>query len=202
MVAAELGWALDPQLRTSHKLSRWPRPPTTRSSGRSNPVSSRCSQSFRWEGLVDGEMAITAAVNRIMGVQHTRTAMALRARGRTLRGRSHWGPGRLRHVQGPPPIEHRSGASPHTPASVVTDMHCDECCALRAGHRRPACSPTSRCRWSPGGRTLGLHRWSGDDILDRFRAGDRVATSPGRGSRSGGPPRPHRSRAQVTRAAR
>ena len=65
MVADELGFDLDPELRTTHEMA-------VATSPIDSPIGpiqpgTVAAQRFRWEGLVDGEVAVTAAVNWLMG---------------------------------------------------------------------------------------------------------------------------------------
>jgi hypothetical protein len=66
MVADELGFDLDPQLRTTHDMAV-ATAPIDSPIGPIQP-GTVAAQRFRWEGLVDGEVVITAAVNWFMGV--------------------------------------------------------------------------------------------------------------------------------------
>src|SRR4029078_10062903 len=68
MVSDELGFAIDPELRTSHDVAV-----------ATAPIDSPlgviapglvAAQRFRWEALVDGEPVVTAAVNWLMGEEH------------------------------------------------------------------------------------------------------------------------------------
>jgi hypothetical protein len=68
MVADELGFDLDPELRTTHEMAVATAPIDS-------PIGSIApglvaAQRFRWEGLVDGEPVVTAAVNWLMGEEH------------------------------------------------------------------------------------------------------------------------------------
>jgi hypothetical protein len=68
MVADELGFALDPELRTVHEVALAARPIDS-------PIGvlepgTVAAQRFEWQGLVDGEPVITAAVNWLMGEEH------------------------------------------------------------------------------------------------------------------------------------
>jgi hypothetical protein len=65
MVADELGFDLDPELRTTHDMAV-ATAPIDSPIGPIQP-GTVAAQRFRWEGLVDGEVAITAAVNWLMG---------------------------------------------------------------------------------------------------------------------------------------
>ena len=65
MVADELGFDLDPQLRTTHEMAVATAPIDSPIGPiQPGPVAA---QRFRWEGLVDGEPVVTAAVNWLMG---------------------------------------------------------------------------------------------------------------------------------------
>jgi hypothetical protein len=66
MVADELGFDLDPALRTTHDMAV-ATAPIDSPIGPIQP-GTVAAQRFRWEGLVDGEVVITAAVNWLMGV--------------------------------------------------------------------------------------------------------------------------------------
>jgi hypothetical protein len=66
MVADELGFDLQPELRTTHDMA-------VATSPIDSPIGpiqpgTVAAQRFRWEGLVDGEVVISAAVNWLMGV--------------------------------------------------------------------------------------------------------------------------------------
>ena len=65
MVAAEMGFAIEPELRTTHEVAVATAPIDS-------PIGviapgQVAAQRFRWEGLVDGQPAIVAAVNWFMG---------------------------------------------------------------------------------------------------------------------------------------
>ncbi len=68
MVADELGFRLDPELRTTHEMAVATEPIES-PIGPIAPglVAAQC---FRWEGLVDGRPVVTAAVNWLMGAEH------------------------------------------------------------------------------------------------------------------------------------
>jgi hypothetical protein len=68
MVADELGFAIDPKLRTTHEMAVATAPIDS-------PIGviapgKVAAQRFRWEALVDGEPVVTAAVNWLMGEEH------------------------------------------------------------------------------------------------------------------------------------
>ena len=65
MVADELGFDLDPELRTTHDMAV-ATAPVDSPIGPIQP-GKVAAQRFRWEGLVDGEPVVTAAVNWLMG---------------------------------------------------------------------------------------------------------------------------------------
>jgi hypothetical protein len=65
MVADELGFDLDPQLRTSHDMAV-ATAPIDSPIGPIQP-GTVAAQRFRWEGTVDGEVVVSAAVNWLMG---------------------------------------------------------------------------------------------------------------------------------------
>ena len=68
MVADELGFDLEPQLRTTHEMAV-ATAPIDSPIGPIQP-GTVAAQRFKWEGLVDGEPVVTAAVNWLMGDQH------------------------------------------------------------------------------------------------------------------------------------
>lgn len=75
MIAAELGWTLDPEKRTTHEMAVATKPLDT-------PVGvldagTVAAQRFTWEGLVDGEPVITVRVNWLMGEEHLDPAWRL-----------------------------------------------------------------------------------------------------------------------------
>jgi hypothetical protein len=68
MVAAEMGFAIEPELRTSHEVAVATAPIAS-------PIGTIerglvAAQRFRWEGLVAGKPVIVAAVNWFMGQEH------------------------------------------------------------------------------------------------------------------------------------
>jgi hypothetical protein len=68
MVADEMGFAIEPELRTTHEVAVATAPIDT-------PIGVIepglvAAQRFRWEGIVDGEPVVTAAVNWFMGQEH------------------------------------------------------------------------------------------------------------------------------------
>ena len=68
MVAAELGWTLDPEKRAKHEMA-------VATGTLDTPVGviepgTVAAQRFTWEGTVDGEPVITVRVNWLMGEEH------------------------------------------------------------------------------------------------------------------------------------
>ena len=68
MVADELGFDIEPQLRTTHEMAV-ATAPVDSPIGAIQP-GTVAAQRFKWEALVDGEPVITAAVNWLMGEEH------------------------------------------------------------------------------------------------------------------------------------
>ena len=68
MVADTLGFDLDPELRTTHEMAVATEPIDS-PIGPIQP-GTVAAQRFLWEGLVDGEPVVTAAVNWLMGEEH------------------------------------------------------------------------------------------------------------------------------------
>ncbi len=84
MVAAGLGFALDPEKRALHELAVATRPIDS-------PIGAIApgrvaAQRFTWQGTVRGEPVITARVNWFMGEEHLEPAWSFGAAGRALRG--------------------------------------------------------------------------------------------------------------------
>ena len=121
MVADVLGFDVDPDLRTTHEMAVATQPIDS-------PIGVIepglvAAQRFRWEGLVNGEPVVTAAVNWLMGEEHLDPAWS-------------FGPDRERfevHIEGDPPVTAIfHGFHPDDIASglarnrgiVATAMHC------------------------------------------------------------------------------
>ena len=176
MVAAELGFDLDEQLRTTHDVAV----ATAPIDSPIGPIEPGlvAAQRFRWEGLVDGEPVDHRRGQLAHGRRAPRPAVALRPGGRALRGRDHRRPRRLRHLQGPPPGEHRGRARPQPRHRRHGDALRERRALRVRGAARPAHLPrpaagrrASRPRPAPEPRL----------ILDRFRVDDRVAIVTGAG---------------------
>jgi len=74
MVADELSFDIEPQLRTTHEMAV-ATAPIASPIGPIQP-GTVAAQRFQWEGLVDGEPVVTAAVNWLMGEEHLDPAWA------------------------------------------------------------------------------------------------------------------------------
>jgi 2,4-diaminopentanoate dehydrogenase len=121
MVADVLGFALDPELRTTHEVAV-ATAPIDSPMGVIEP-GLVAAQRFRWEGLVDGEPVVTAAVNWLMGEDHLDPAWG-------------FGPERERfevEIDGDPPLltvfhgchpESIAAGLARNPGIVATAMHC------------------------------------------------------------------------------
>jgi len=72
MVADELGFDIEPRLRTTHEMAV-ATAPIDSPIGPIQP-GTVAAQRFKWEALVDGEVVITAAVNWLMGEEHLEPA--------------------------------------------------------------------------------------------------------------------------------
>jgi len=121
MVADVLGFELDADLRTTHEMAV-ATAPIDSPIGVIEP-GQVAAQRFRWEGLVDGEPVVTAAVNWLMGEEHLDPAWS-------------FGPGRERfeiEIAGDPPAQvvfhglhppdYRAGQE-RNPGIAATAMHC------------------------------------------------------------------------------
>ena len=114
---------LDPHPAPPPTTSPSPPRPSIRPSGPSRP-GLVAEQRFRWEGLVDGEPVISAAVNWLMGEEHSERGglrewrLSLTSRGQRRQGeigRRFWRPGleaRRQTGRGPPGGRRRGARSP------------------------------------------------------------------------------------------
>jgi hypothetical protein len=154
MVADELGFDLDGQLRTTHDMAV-ATAPIDSPIGPIQP-GTVAAQRFRWEGLVDGQVVITAAVNWLMGADDLDPAW-------------NFGPGGERfevEISGDPDVLVTfTKLHPHSiteglrrnPGIVATAMHCVNAipyvCRARPGVLTYLDLPPVA-----GRATLGLHR--------------------------------------------
>ena len=79
MIAAELGWSLDTDKRTTHEMA-------VATQDFDTPVGAIeagmvAAKRFTWEGLVDGQPVITVRVNWLMGEEHLEPAWTFGADG-------------------------------------------------------------------------------------------------------------------------
>ena len=147
MVADELGFPIDPELRTTHEMAV----ATAPIESPIGPIAPGlvAAQRFRWEGLVDGQPVVTAAVNWLMGEERSRPAVALRPRRRALRGRDHGRPRLPGHVPQAAPRIGRSGPGAQSRHRGHGDALC-QCGAVRVrGRARPAHLPRDAPRRGP-----------------------------------------------------
>jgi hypothetical protein len=121
MVAAELGFAIDPELRTTHEMSV----ATAPIDSPIGPIAPGlvAAQRFRWQALVDGEPVITAAVNWLMGDENLDPPWQFGPEGERFEVEITGDPGTLVVFKGlhPPSIE---AGLKRNPGIVATAMHC------------------------------------------------------------------------------
>jgi 2,4-diaminopentanoate dehydrogenase len=121
MVAAELGFDLDPDLRTTHETAV----ATAPIDSPIGPIEPGlvAAQRFRWEGLVDGEPVITAAVNWLMGDEHLDPPWAFGDGGERFEVEITGDPGVFVTFKGLHPHSVEEGLR-RNPGIVATAMHC------------------------------------------------------------------------------
>ncbi len=134
MVADELGFDLDPELRTTHEIAV----ATAAIDSPIGPIAPGlvAAQRFRWEGLVDGEPVITAAVNWLMGEADLDPPWAFGPGGERFEVEVTGDPGVLVTFRGLHPHSIEAGLA-RNPGIVATAMHCVNAvpyvCAAPAG---------------------------------------------------------------------
>jgi hypothetical protein len=121
MVADELGFELDDGLRTTHDMAV-ATAPIDSPIGPIEP-GTVAAQRFRWEGLVDGEPVITAAVNWLMGDEHLDPAWELGAEGERFEVEVTGDPCCLVTFRKLHPESVAAGLK-RNPGIVATAMHC------------------------------------------------------------------------------
>jgi hypothetical protein len=121
MVADELGFAIDPELRTTHELAVATAP--IDSPIGPIPPGRVAAQRFRWEGLVDGEPVITAAVNWFMGEADLDPAWSFGPDGERFEVEITGDPGTLVIFKDLHPDSIEAGLE-RNPGIVATAMHC------------------------------------------------------------------------------
>jgi hypothetical protein len=121
MVADELGFALDEGLRTTHDVAV-ATAPVDSPIGPIQP-GTVAAQRFRWEGLVNGEPVVTAAVNWLMGEEHLDPPWAFGPEGERFEVEVTGDPGVLVTFKKLHPESVAAGLE-RNPGIVATAMHC------------------------------------------------------------------------------
>jgi hypothetical protein len=121
MVADELGFAIDEHLRTTHDVAVATR--TIESPIGPIEPGLVAAQRFRWEGLVDGEPVITAAVNWLMGDEHLDPPWAFGPEGERFEVEVTGDPGVFVTFKKLHPTSIEAGLR-RNPGIVATAMHC------------------------------------------------------------------------------
>jgi hypothetical protein len=121
MVADELGFDLEPELRTTHEMAV-ATAPIDSPIGPIQP-GKVAAQRFRWEGLVDGEVVITAAVNWLMGAYDLEPAWGFGAEGERFEVEVTGDPNVLVTFKKLHPHSIAEGLA-RNPGIVATAMHC------------------------------------------------------------------------------
>ena len=121
MVADELGFDLDPELRTTHDMAV-ATAPIDSPIGPIQP-GTVAAQRFRWEGLVDGEPVVTAAVNWLMGDADLDPPWVFGPEGERFEVEVTGDPGTLLTFKGLHPHSIEEGLR-RNPGIVATAMHC------------------------------------------------------------------------------
>ncbi|MBH0780215.1 NAD(P)H-dependent amine dehydrogenase family protein [Nocardia bovistercoris] len=121
MVADELGFDLDPDLRVTHDVAV----ATAPIDSPIGPIAPGhvAAQRYRWQGTVDGEPVVTAAVNWFMGEEHLDPAWAFGPLGQRYEIEITGDPGSMTTFTG----MHGHGlaaAADRNPGLVATAMHC------------------------------------------------------------------------------
>jgi hypothetical protein len=134
MVADELGFALDPELRTTHELAVATAP--IESPIGPIPPGRVAAQRFRWEGLVDGGPGVTAALHGFMGGEDLDPAWSFGPDGERFEVEVTGDPGTLVIFKELHPHSIEAGLE-RNPGIVATAMHCVNAipyvCAAPAG---------------------------------------------------------------------
>jgi 2,4-diaminopentanoate dehydrogenase len=121
MVADELGFDLDPELRTTHDMAV-ATAPIDSPIGPIQP-GTVAAQRFRWEALVDGEVVITAAVNWLMGVNDLDPAWSFGPQGERFEVEITGDPNCLVTFKKLHPLSIAEGLK-RNPGIVATALHC------------------------------------------------------------------------------
>jgi 2,4-diaminopentanoate dehydrogenase len=121
MVAAELGFDLDPGIRTTHEVAV-ATAPIDSPIGPIQP-GTVAAQRFTWEGLVDGEPVVTAKVNWLMGEEHLDPPWSWGPEGERFEVEVTGDPTTLTTFKGCHPHSIEEGLA-RNPGIVATAMHC------------------------------------------------------------------------------
>ncbi|HJR26747.1 MAG TPA: hypothetical protein VJ804_14815 [Acidimicrobiales bacterium] len=121
MVADELGFDLDPQLRTTHEMAV----ATAPIESPIGPIEPGlvAAQRFRWEGTVDGTPVVTAAVNWFMGDEHLDPAWSFGPGGERFEVEVTGDPSCLTTFHKLHPVSVEAGLE-RNPGIVATAQHC------------------------------------------------------------------------------
>ncbi len=121
MVAAELGFDLDAKLRTTHEMAV----ATAPIESPIGPIQAGtvAAQRFRWEGLVDGEPVVTAAVNWLMGDENLDPGWRFGPEGERFEVEITGDPSCLTTFKKLHPVSVEAGLE-RNPGIVATAMHC------------------------------------------------------------------------------
>jgi hypothetical protein len=134
MLAAELGFDIEPHLRTTHEVAVATAPIDS-------PIGTIepglvAAQRFRWEGLVDGRPVVTAAVNWLMGEEHLDPPWAFGPGGERFEVEVTGDPSALVTFTKLHPASIEAGLA-RNPGIVATALHCVNAvpyvCAARPG---------------------------------------------------------------------
>ena len=121
MVADVLGFRLDPELRTTHEMAVATEPIDS-PIGPIQP-GTVAAQRFHWEGTVDGEPVVTAAVNWLMGDEHLDPAWEFGPAGHRFEVEITGDPTTLTTFHGCHPLSIETGLE-RNPGIVATALHC------------------------------------------------------------------------------
>jgi hypothetical protein len=121
MVAAELGFAIEPDLQTSHEMAV-ATAPVDSPIGPIQP-GTVAAQRFRWEATVDGRPVVTAAVNWLMGQEHLEPAWEFGPEGERFEVEVTGDPSCLTTFKKLHPETVEAGLI-RNPGIVATAMHC------------------------------------------------------------------------------
>lgn len=121
MVAAELGFDIDPDLRTTHEMAV-ATAPIDSPIGPIRP-GRVAAQRFRWELTVDGQAVVTAAVNWLMGQEHLEPAWSFGPEGERFEVEVTGDPSCRTTFKKLHPVSVEAGLA-RNPGVVATALHC------------------------------------------------------------------------------